>query len=148
MRLRVLTVLAVGLLLAAEDAGNGRAARKELTKLEGTWAMVSGEQEGKKIPEDVVKTAKLVIKGDRHTVTVGDETFKGTHKVNPSKTPKQIDTMDTAGPFKDKTAYGIYEVDEDGLKVCFAPPGKERPKEFTTKSGTGVIFHVWKRHKE
>jgi hypothetical protein len=29
--------------------------------------------------------------------------------------------------------------------VCFAPPDKERPKEFSVKAGTGDYIHVWKK---
>src|SRR5262249_19704379 len=99
------------LLIAAEDA------KKDLKKLEGTWSLVSGELAGQKLPEDAVKNSELTIKGNKHTVKVGDDTFIGTHKVNPDKSPKAIDTMDTSGPFKDKTLLGIYEVHGDEFKV-------------------------------
>ena len=56
--------------------------------------------------------------------------------------------MDTEGPFKGKTTLGIYKLEGDEFTVCFAPPDKDRPKEFTTKSGTGVLVHVWKRQKK
>ncbi len=32
-------------------------------------------------------------------------------------------------------------------KVCFASPGKDRPKEFSAKKGTGQLLHVWKCDK-
>src|SRR5262249_28291224 len=97
---------------------------------------------------DVVKSAKLVIKGDEHDVKVGKDVFKGTHKIDPSKKPKTIDAMDTEGKFKGKTSQGIYELEADTFKVCFAEPGKDRPKEFSTTKGTGHILHVWKREKK
>src|SRR5438105_10808191 len=106
-------------------------AERELKKLEGTWVMVSGERDGKVLAADVVKKARLVIQGNRHTVKVGEDTIVGTHKLDPSKTPKNIDATDTEGPFKGQTTKGIYEVTDDTFRVCFAPPDKERPKEFT-----------------
>lgn len=144
MRLPLLMVLVVGLLARANAQDDAKA---ELKKLEGTWVMVSGEQEGKPLSEEVVKNARLVIKGNEHDVKVGSDVFKGTHKVDPTKKPKEIDSSDVEGPHKGKTIRGIYEVDGNQFKVCFAPPEKERPKEFTTKSGTGHILHVWKRQK-
>lgn len=147
MRRFVLLALAVGV-LAAWDVSLQAAAKKAKNKIDGTWVMVSGEEDGKPIPEDAVKTAKLVIKGNEHDVTVGSATYKGTHKVDRSKTPHTIDATDEAGPFKGETTLGIFEVKGGEMKVCFAPPGKDRPTEFTTKSGTGTIFHVWKREKE
>ena len=29
--------------------------------------------------------------------------------------------------------------------VCFAAPGKDRPKEFSAKAGAGEFIHVWKK---
>ena len=147
MRRHALIVLTVGLLIGAA-APKDDDAKKELKKLEGTWVMVSGEEKGKKLPDDTVKNAKLTMKGDKHTVQVGEDTFVGTHKVDPAKTPKQIDAIDTEGPFKGKTSLGIYKLEGDKFTVCFAPPDKERPKEFSTKSGTGQFIHVWKRQKD
>lgn len=56
--------------------------------------------------------------------------------------------MDTEGPFKGKTTLGIYKLEGNQFTVCFAPPGKERPTEFSTTSGTGQFIHVWKRQKK
>jgi len=142
MKRYALLVLVAGFLVAADDP------KDELKKLEGTWTMVSGEKDGKNVAEQTIKTAKLVIKGDQHDFRIGDETFKGTLKVDPSKKPKTIDATDTEGPFKGKTLLGIYELDGDNFKVCFAKPGEDRPKEFSTKSGTGHILYVWKKEKK
>ena len=147
MKQLALMVVTAGLLIAA-DAPDEDKAKADLKKFEGTWVLVKGEQEGKPIPEDVLKDAKLVIAGNVHTVKVGEDTFKGTHKVDPTKKPRQIDATDTEGRFKDKTILGIYKIKGYQFTVCFAPPDKDRPKEFTTKSGTGHILHVWKRAKE
>lgn len=142
MKRYALLALVAGFLIAADDP------KDELKKLEGSYTMVSGEKDGKSLPEKTIKTAKLVIKGDQHDFRIGDETFKGTLKVDPSKKPKTIDATDTEGPFKGKTLHGIYELDGDTFKVCFAKPGEDRPKEFSTKSGTGHILQVWKKEKK
>src|SRR4051794_37825448 len=126
MRSKVLLALSVGLLLAA-DAPRDNGARKELKRLGGAWGRVSGEERGKPLPPEAVKGARLVIEGDRHTVRLGDETIAGTHKVDSTRRPRAIDAADTEGRFKGQTALGIYDLDGDQLKVCFAPPGKGRP---------------------
>ncbi len=133
--------LAAGLLVFAD-------APKDLKRLEGTWVLVSGENDGKKVSADALKKSRLTFEGDKHTVKEGDTIFKGTHKLEPTKTPKAIDITDTEGPFKGKTVLGIYVLDGDEFKICYALPGKDRPEKFSAKAGTGYRLHVWKREKK
>jgi uncharacterized protein (TIGR03067 family) len=120
-------------------------AEKELKNLKGVYVMASGEEKGEKLPDMIVKTATLTVEGDEHTVKIGDQTIIGTHKLDPNKKPKEMDSSDTEGPFKGKTYLGIYKFEDGVFTVCFAAPGKDRPKEFTTKSGTGELLHIWKK---
>ena len=147
MKLYVLPVLAFGLLIAANSSG-GDAAKGELKKLEGTWSMVSGEAKGENLPESTIKSAKLTIVGDKYSVKVSENAIAGIQTIDPTTKPKGIDAMDTEGPNKGKKAFGIYKLEKGVFTVCLAPPGKDRPTEFTTKSGTGEILHVWKLKKE
>jgi uncharacterized protein (TIGR03067 family) len=124
------------------------AAKKEMKKLEGTWATVSIEAAGQKVTdEDKIKTRKLTTKGDKYTLKVGDETVQGTMEINPSKNPKAIDVKPDTGSNKGKTLLGIYEVDGDKLTICLALPGKDRPTEFSTEAGTGHQLVVYKREQ-
>jgi len=132
-------MLAACLLVAASTS------KAESSKPEGCWRLQSGEVAGKEIPDQIIKQARAAIFGDQHTVNMVAEVILGSHKIDSSKQPPTIDATDTAGPFAGKTTLGIYEIKGDQFKVCFAEPGKERPKEFTTKSGTGHLLHVWNR---
>jgi uncharacterized protein (TIGR03067 family) len=67
--------------------------------------------------------------------------------LDPARTPKAMNTWDLDGPFQDQTVPGIYRLDGDTLKLCFARPGEKRPTEFTTRSGTGFLVVVYKRQK-
>jgi hypothetical protein len=51
------------------------------------------------------------------------------------------------GQFEGKTMLGIYDLQGDTLRFCFADPGKERPTNFTTKAGDGRTLSVWKKAK-
>ena len=113
--------------------------------IEGTWKLISGEQNGQDEPAEDVKNSKLEIIGDQHTVTVGDAVMKGTHKLDTSQTPMLIDSTDTAGPFENMSLKGIFKVEGDVFTVCFAAPDTERPTKFTTKDGQATLLHVWKR---
>lgn len=144
-------LLAAGLLLGADAKDD--AAKKELKKLEGTWILESGEKDGTKLTDDVVKKSKIIWKG-------GDVTIESPHQskepmkssivaIDPAKKPGEMEWKRSVGPDKDKSMLAIYEwIDDDHYRVCFAPGGKDRPKEFKTKEGSGHILHVWKRVKE
>jgi uncharacterized protein (TIGR03067 family) len=140
----IVTALAVGLLLAADDA------KKDKDLLQGSWRAVSAEQAGKAQPD--VKEHLLTFEGDTFTIKRGDQLFvKGTFTLDPSKTPKVIDMKVTEGrreEDKGKEVHGIYELDKDTLKWCTAEPGgKDRPKAFATKEGTNHLFVTLKKEK-
>jgi uncharacterized protein (TIGR03067 family) len=140
----VLSFVAVCCLVAADAAPD--AVKKELALFDGEWTMVSGERDGMHLPDDLVKTAKRVAKDGETTVTIGGSTFlKAKYTVDPSKKPKTIDYTLTDGPNKGKKQLGIYEIDGDLVKICFASPDAERPTEFTTKADSGRTLSVWKR---
>ena len=113
--------------------------------IEGTWKLISGEQNGQEEPADDIGRSQLKIVGDQHTVTVGDSVMEGTHKLDTSRTPMAIDSTDTAGPFENVSLQGIFKVEGDIFTVCFAAPDVERPTEFTTQDGKATMMHVWKR---
>ena len=42
------------------------------------------------------------------------------------------------GQGKGQTVLGIYALEGETLKLCYALPGRERPKTFTTAEGSGT----------
>src|SRR5205085_3256803 len=123
-------------------------AKKDLDKMKGTWKVASGERNGAALAnEDPLKTLILTVAGDKYTAKVGDENEAGTIKLDPSKKPKQIDLSITEGQDKGKKQFGLYSIEGDTLKVCFAPTENERPKDMTAKEGTDNILITLKREK-
>jgi uncharacterized protein (TIGR03067 family) len=121
-------------------------AKKEMTLLEGEWSMVSGEASGQGLHAEMAKTGKRSAKDGEVTITFGERVyFKAKYTVDSTKKPKAIDYTMTEGPTKGKTHLGIYEVNGDMVKFCFAAPDKDRPTEFTAKEGSGWTLSVWKR---
>jgi uncharacterized protein (TIGR03067 family) len=152
MRLAVTMIIAVCLLSGA-DAPKTDAPKKEAASdvkaLQGTWRLQSGEADGAAIARKDLRGGRLVIKGDGYTVTLpGKGTVTGTEKLDPAKEPKTIDITDSSGANKGKTCLGIYELKGDEFRVAFAPPGKDRPTEFSTKADSGSWVHVWKRGRQ
>lgn len=120
---------------------------KDDETLQGTWLPSTAELAGKKFPDEVRETIKLVIKDDTYTVTVGKGVDKGTVKLKSSAKPKEMDITGTEGPNKGKTIRAIYERDGDTLRICYDLSGKGRPKEFKTDEGTQLFLVSYKREK-
>ncbi len=128
--------------------GSGDPAKTDLDKLQGTWVMVAMETEGHDLEAEDFKDNLAVYEQNHLTLKTGDRVRRrGIVTLDPGRKPKAINTWDQDGPYDDQTVPGIYELDGDTLKVCFARPGQERPKEFTTKSGTAFLLCVYKRQK-
>jgi uncharacterized protein (TIGR03067 family) len=150
MNLRTLTVLTVGLLLAA-DAPKDDAPKKDLEKLQGAWVLISAERDGQKLSDDEVKKTKITFKSDTFLFPDASgigTSQKGIIKIDPTKSPKWMDSKATNDDAKGELSLGVYEIAGDDYKVCFAPPGKDRPKEFSSKPGSGHILQLWKREKK
>jgi uncharacterized protein (TIGR03067 family) len=121
----------------------------EPAKLDGEWAMVSGQADGQAMPADMVKTGKRVAKDGETTITFGGRLyFKAKFTVDPAKSPKTIDYDMIEGPTKGKKQLGLYKLDGDTVTFCFAKPGGDRPTDFTAAAGSGRTLSVWKREKK
>lgn len=128
---------------------SAEAKQKDAEALQGTWRLTAGEANGKALTDKDLKDGKLVLKGDRYTVTLAEKgTLTGTQKLDPKKEPKTIDIVDASGSDKSKTSLGIYDLKGDEFHVVFALSGKARPTKFATEPDSGQWLHVWKRVKE
>src|SRR6266568_1019102 len=145
-------ILLVGIAVLAVSLAFGEdnpAVKKDLAALQGEWTMISGSADGQPMPPEMVKQMKRVCKGDETTTTMNGQIYlKAKITIDPSKKPKTIDYQMLEGFTKGKTQLGIYEVEGDMFKACFASPGAERPAEFSGKPGEGRTFSSWKRQKE
>lgn len=143
-RLLVIAALTFGLYAAADDKAP-KDTKTELDKLTGTWKGVSVVRDGKDVPKPEAEAVRLVVAGEKYTLTEGGEVIEGTHKLDPTKKPKEIDAVRTKGPNKGEAMKGIYQLTEDSFLVCFAAPGKDRPKELKAEGGPGLRVLAFKR---
>jgi uncharacterized protein (TIGR03067 family) len=145
--MRVVAVSVVLVLVSA--AGAEVPVKKEMALLDGEWSMVSGEANGVSLPKETVASGKRMARDGETTITFGGQVyFKARFTIDPTKKPKAIDYAMTEGPTKGQTHLGIYELDGDTVKFCFAAPGKERPTDFTAREGSQRTLSVWKRDKK
>jgi uncharacterized protein (TIGR03067 family) len=139
----IVAVLLVGTSSAQDDI------KKDMTALEGEWTMISGQANGTALPKDMVQTGNRTAKDGETTISFGGMIyFKAKYTIDPTKKPKAIDYMMTEGVTKGKKQLGIYEINGDTVKFCFASPGMDRPTDFTCKEGSGRTLSEWKRVKK
>jgi uncharacterized protein (TIGR03067 family) len=114
--------------LSAED-------NSPATKLNGGYTIVSGERDGKGLPEAEVQG--IVVRFSDGTVTVTDkdnkETYAATYRLDPSKKPCAITMTSTQAPTKGEVAQGLIEKNEDTVRIIYALPGAKPPTGFKTK---------------
>jgi uncharacterized protein (TIGR03067 family) len=140
---RIGTVLICGLTLAANVGAEEKSAQK---KIQGKWKIESALHGGKAMPDEMTKSAILVIDGNKMKITMTangkEQTVEMTFKLDPSKKPGAID-VDIDG----KPGLGIYSLDGDTLKICHGEGDDPRPTEFASKEGTRSALIVFKRVK-
>lgn len=125
---------------------NNHKAEDDRKMIEDSWAPVSFELAGQKLPEVAFKDTKLVLADGRYTYQNDNGTYKLIPVEDP-KAPKAMDITDTEGPNKGKTFMAIYELAGDSLKICYDLSGQTRPTEFATKAGTKLFLAAYKRAK-
>jgi uncharacterized protein (TIGR03067 family) len=116
----------------------------DLDVMQGTWNLASAMEDGKALPEDEVKQTTIVIKDNSfHFPGLAEDATSraGTFTLDATRNPKEMDSTSSEG----QVSLGIYELEPDTYRVCFAPAGKPRPTRFGSEVGSGQIFQVWKR---
>jgi uncharacterized protein (TIGR03067 family) len=112
----------------------------------GEWKVVGLEEGGRKATADDVKGMKWTFEGAEVVPdNPGQEaTDRFRVKLDPTKSPKQIDLHVVEGGLKGKTIQGIYKLEDGRPTICLRDekaPEKGRPKEFSAEKGSdqGII---------
>jgi len=143
MSARIAVVLLIALALPFATVAEEKSDQK---KIQGKWKMESGLQGGKPLPEAMVKSATLVVDGNKMKMTVTvegqEKTRELTFKLDPSQKPRAIDVE-----IEGKPGLGIYSLEGDTFKICHGEDNDPRPTEFASKEGTKLALIVFKRVK-
>jgi uncharacterized protein (TIGR03067 family) len=130
-------LLAVATLaLVAQSSDDEKSDRKAL---QGKWQPVEASFRGgelEKVPDEEGQLRQVVFDGD----SVEWRGRKLDCTLDPSKKPKQMDWARPKEGAKAETSQGIYELDGDTLKVCFALPGQARPTEFKPVAEKTIVM--------
>ena len=147
MQLTVMAALLSVLGVASESPDE--ATKSELARFQGTWTVVTVENDGRTASADQLVGFKIVVEGNSRIVKNDDQVLsRSTLKLDLSKQPKVIYLTMTEGMFKGNTLPAIYEMDGDTWKVCMALKGDEPPQGFATQDGDGHLLHVYKKEKQ
>ncbi|MBI1246814.1 TIGR03067 domain-containing protein [bacterium] len=131
------------------DGAKDEAIKKDRQQIEGTWRIVQLVINGNPAKEEDARKL-IVVNGNDGTWSLrsaDDEITKGTSTFDPTQKPKTIDFTPSVGDIAGKLYLGIYELGSDVRRLCFAPPEKERPTEFTSEKGSEHILVKFERVK-
>jgi RNA polymerase sigma factor (sigma-70 family) len=130
-------------------------AKTDLERMAGLWTIVNGDRKWR---DDGLGAKGQVWDIGNHQIVpdpflTGIRTRQYFHRLDPAKSPKQIDiTVTTASnkigvdfPIDAKNQImgvikGIYEVDRDEIRLCLGEMGKDRPAAFPEKPKPGEVL--------
>jgi uncharacterized protein (TIGR03067 family) len=106
-------------------------------QLQGDWRALELQTGGNAAPKGVVEKARVEVKGDEMTWHSGGKVVrKSRFRLDPGKSPKEIDLTVRDGPGKGTTYPGIYSLEKGRLRLCYSHT-KDRLKEF--RAGRGEL---------
>jgi uncharacterized protein (TIGR03067 family) len=119
----------------------------DINRMQGTWQMVAMNREGDSEPlEGALAKMQLTVKGDRRTLQAGNTVYsEARYRINPAAEPPAIDVSVLQGGSRGQVMLGIYEIKDDRLRINLASPGRERPRDFSPKAGSGQTLQELKR---
>jgi len=122
--------------------------QKDYDALTGRWQLVQSIIDGKPVPETEVAQTVLITDHDEFRfpadARVGTAPL-GKFTIDPTTTPKQVDSTALSGPDKGKVTKGIYEIiDANNKRACWGKPGGPRPTDFTSAPGSGRTLQYWR----
>jgi uncharacterized protein (TIGR03067 family) len=134
--------------LKAPPKAEGKKTQAPMTdkeKLIGTWKITAILFDGKPDPksDEIVKTGFMYIFADAVYSKWGDK-IDGpmTYQIDETQKPKTIDMTDDRG---ERTELGIYHLEGDVLRICFARGEEQRPKELASKEGSKTALITFQR---
>ena len=111
-------------------------------ELEGEWQMTGCHADGYPVPDSMVKTGRRVANNGETSSFFGkQQIMQARYTASRGALPHTLDYTLKNG----QQQFGIWKFDNDILHICFAPPGKPRPADFTARKGQGHTFTAWKR---
>ena len=120
----------------------------DLSKLQGTWRVAALRMDGRAIPPAEFARAEIVVTGDRFTSTGMGAVYDGTLQLRPRTKPKGLDMLFGSGHAAGVRNVGIYALEGNTWRLCFATRGTKRPARFASRPGSGIALETLTRAVE
>src|SRR5258708_911478 len=118
---------------------------EQLRALEGTWAILRLEIDGGTVPQEDMKSSRLLMDGDRFRFECPEGNYEGVFNINVEAQPHQIEIEFVEGPEAGNWNFGIFRIEGDQLDLCLDVNGKPCPAEFRAAPGSGHAYERLKR---
>jgi uncharacterized protein (TIGR03067 family) len=140
---------------------------EDQTTIQGAWTVSEYDQNGTRVPADILRRMKVTIKADKISISPrvvfqyqpvfksgrkdvevrfsfeADKSDEATLKVKPDK--GWIDLIWRGSRGETKATKGIFLLDGKTLTMCFALADKKRPKKLPAQPKGGLLRMVLKR---
>lgn len=105
--------------------------KNDMDRLQGAWVLTDVQREQPMTPDKMLNN-QVLIAGDEYKRFTLEEPpiLVRTFKLMPHTTPKSVDLIAKNPGGADFVFKGIYEIEGDTFRFCFALYGNERPTEF------------------
>jgi uncharacterized protein (TIGR03067 family) len=104
-------------------------------RIQGRWALVSGERHGEKFAPEAISGVRLVFAGNVLRTEKPGEVTEATFTLHPETSPKGID-IDMDGSL----GLGIYRLEGDRLAILHGEVGDPRPADFDAVKGGALTL--------
>jgi uncharacterized protein (TIGR03067 family) len=108
-----------------------------LRSMEGTWAFRTLEIDGQPVPASMLGASRLLIDGDRFRMESPEANYEGIFTIDVEHSPDRIDIDFIEGPEAGNRCEGLFELNNDRLRICLGLAGSSRPQKFATSPGSG-----------
>jgi uncharacterized protein (TIGR03067 family) len=144
---REMRVVAVLLLLCTNVQCNSTkqemSAMNDSDRIQGSWALVSGERHGEKFSDKVVQQVKLTFAGDTLKTRQNNNVTEARFILHPETNPKGID-LDMDGSL----GLGIYKLEGHTLTILHGEIEEPRPANFDAVKGRNLTMLVLQKVSE
>jgi uncharacterized protein (TIGR03067 family) len=124
-----------------KNLSGAKSASADLEHFQGNWSVAQFVHNGNPANASDLENVHLKIKGNKYILQNAEGDNNGTFKLNPAKSPKEIDATTDDGT----TVHGIYEIGENTIRLCYAGEGDSRPTEFTAEADSNRSLAVYRR---